>query len=455
MADLRATNRRELQLDAIASILIVAMAVVVGLLVYFLSASGVKIPETLPLASWVPRVLLAAFVVLVVIYLADQRYRLRLQVEQAVAEVEIARAELDKTVRWLRFSHQAASVLGVEGVEGGLKTVLSEAVDLYNADAAAVLGEDEEYSYVAPDAPADEAERALSHVALVAAGHAAPLHVQSLDAEQGHAIAVPLRVAGELRFVLCIWRREEPFDTDQLDALGLMGSMVELAIEREESLKEAQSQLEGTLRVLQYLVADKRPDYSRHAVAVAELASAIGRKLGLHPSARRDLRLAGLVHDVGLMSLPRKIGDASRPLSAEDMLLMRQHPRIGSEIAKAANFDEAVQVAVMGHHERMDGSGYPDGLRGNDISVEARVLAVCEVFDSMTHRAYHGADTTIDDAIAELTDNAGKLYDRAVVNTLLAIVNGDDGDTDLLPDLELESVGVGPAAQSGDDQPGL
>ena len=242
----------------------------------------------------------------------------------------------------------------------------------------------------------------------------------------GYAIAVPLRVQDDLRYVLCMWRRDADFTAEQLDALGLMGRMVELAIEREESLVEAQQQLEGTLRVLQHLVSDKRPDYSRHAVGVAELSAAIGQRLGMRPQARRDLRLAGLVHDVGMMSLPQEVGDADMPLTAEETMVVRQHPRIGAEIAKAANFDIIVQDAIRGHHERMDGSGYPDGARGNRIPLEARILAVCEVYDSMTHRTYHGIGKTPEQAISEMTRGAGVLYDTQVVGALLEVL-GEPG----------------------------
>jgi len=198
--------------------------------------------------------------------------------------------------------------------------------------------------------------------------------------------------------------------------------MVELAIEREELLQEAQSQLEGTLQVLQYLVADKRPDYSRHAMNVANLASEIGTALGVSANERKQLRMAGLIHDVGMMSLPRDIADSSKPLSHEEMLVIQQHPRIGREIAQAANFDGHVQEAVLNHHERVDGSGYA-GLRGDQVSLEARILAVCEVFDSMTHREYYGGSSTLQEAVAELHKGAGTLYDRDVVRALLAHLN--------------------------------
>ncbi|MDR3686255.1 MAG: HD domain-containing phosphohydrolase [Coriobacteriia bacterium] len=423
MGDMRQASQRETQLDVISSVLILAMVAVVGLLLWLMTSNGVALPIWFPLADYIPRVLLGGFVILVVLYLWDQRRRLRIEIEKAWAETEATKTELNATCNWLAFSHDAASKLGTDGVETGMREVLADAAALFDADAAAVLGEDNEYTYVAQGAPRGEAERALTHVALVAAGNASPLLIQSLGTEEGQAIAVPLRVQEDLRYVLCIWRRKADFTTEQLDALGLMGRMVELAIEREESLGEAQSQLEGTLRVLQYLVADKRPDYSRHAVGVAELSAGIGHKLGLRPAARKDLRLAGLVHDVGMMSLPQDVGDAGKPLSAEETMMIRQHPRIGAEIAKAANFNVVIQEAVAGHHERMDGSGYPLGLRGTRIPLEARILAVCEVYDSMTHRTYHGTHSKPEDALEELRQNSGSLYDATVVSALLEIVS--------------------------------
>lgn|GEM_PF-498174 len=422
MPDLRATNRRELQLDAISSLLILAMAAVVGLLLVFISSRGITLPSTIPLSNYLDRILLGAFVLLVVAYLWEQRQRLRAQVDDAIAEVESARAELDATCQYLAFSHQAASRLGDKGVDEAMAMVLEDASAVFKADAAAVLGEENEHIFIAEGAPKVEAERALTHVALVAARKGTPMHIQALGTEEGQAIAVPLRVEGDLRYVLTVWKRTEAFQEDQLDALGLMGRMVELALEREESLRQAQEQLEGTLRVLQYLVADKRPDYSRHAVDVADLAATIGQKLGLAPQMRKDLKLAGLVHDVGMMNLRDEVGDAGHSLTEEEWLVVRQHSRVGSEIAKAANFDATVQSAVAGHHERMDGSGYPLGLRGSEIPIEARIVAVCEVYDSMTHRTYHDSTRNLGDALIELRTGAGTLYDRQVVDALSEIV---------------------------------
>jgi hypothetical protein len=429
-------QQRERQLDAISTILVLALLIILVLVLYFLSIGGAQLPSASPLAQYVPRVLLGGFTIMLLLYLADQRRRLHLEVTGAVADTERARSDLATTVRSLTFSHDAASVLGAEGVDVGLRRVLADAGALFNADAAAVLGPEFDNAFIAEGVSEEEAERAFVRVALEAAGRPGPLHIQSLGAGRGQAIAVPLRVAGELRFVLCVWRRGEPFESVQPDSLGLMGRMVELAIERGELLEEARAQLEGTLDVLQYLVADKRPNYSRHVMRVADMAAEIGRRMAVLPRFRKSLRLAGLIHDVGIMDMPSGMADANRELTSEEQLVMRQHPRISSEIALAAHFDASVQVAVAGHHERLDGSGYPKGLSGDEISLGARILAVCEVFDSMAERAYHGGPTGIADAIEELHQNAGVLYAAAAVRVLVETIVPQNRTRSAIPDLE-------------------
>jgi len=421
MPSIRTSQRRSRQLDTIVAVLVIALLVVLGLLIFFVTQSGVALPTANPLSEYVTRTLLAGMVLLLLLYIVDQRRRLEAQVAKAMQEAEDANVQLAETVRWLTFSHEAASTLAVEGLALGLNHVLAGAAELHQADAAGVMGEDLDYSFVADESMADDADRAMMHVALVCAGRDKPMLLESLGPSDGHALAVPLRVHGELRFVLCLWNKEQEFQPRQLESLGLMGRMVELAIEREESMTESQSQLEGTLNVLQYLVSDKRPDYADHAMRVAGLASELGRQMGLKASERRDLRFAGLLHDVGIMTLDQDFSDASKPLTHEERLVVQQHPRISSEIAAVAQFDTTVQEAIAGHHERWDGTGYPGGLRGEAIPQTARILAVCEVYDSMTNRTYHGEAASINDALSELRNNAGALYDARVVAAMLQL----------------------------------
>lgn len=441
MASVGAAQNRERQLDVIAAVLVVALLITLGLLIYFMTVAGLKLPGVNPVEDYFARTLLVGLVLCLLLYIADQRRRLQKQIAAAVKDADAARSELMTTVEWLTFSHQAASVLAADGIETGLTEVLEGAAGLHKAAAAAVMGEDMDFIYVANEELRETAEAALLHVAVQCVGKPNPMLIESLGESEGCALAVPLRVHDELRYVLALWSDEHQFDAGQLSSLGLMGRMVELAIEREELLGEAQDQLEGTLNVLQYLVCDKRPDYSQHAMRVAALAADLAGALGMSAAQRRSLRFAGLIHDVGIMTMPNDIADASQPLSHEERLIVEQHPRIGAEIAEVAHFDHAVQEAVAGHHERIDGSGYPRRMHGEQIPMSARILAVCEVFDSMTNRTYHGEMTTLEEALDELRTNAGTLYDRRVVEVLTAryAANGQVIAPTLTP-VELEIV---------------
>ena len=409
-----------------ATVLALSLLATIALLIYFVSSSGIALPGSVLLQNSVVRTLLGVLAVLVLYYIADQRRRLRAQIAQATREAVQARDELHATVEWLTFSHKAASLLGEQGVESGLTQVLTEAAELHGADAAGVVGDDFE-SVVASDGISyEEARHVLKDIAMTAAGNLDPMLIEPPGIESGTAIAVPLTVRGEVRLVLCVWNRDKGFRQVQVDALGLMGRMIELAIEREDLLEQTQSELEGTLSVLQYLVADRRPDYSNHAIRVSDLAGALGQRLGISVHDRKALRLAGLMHDVGIISLPQNFPAANEPLSEEQHLQMQQHPRIGAEIAQAAQFDPAIQEAIACHHERMNGSGYPRHLHGSAISLAGRILAVCEVYDSMCNRSYHGSSHTVQDAIDELRANAGVLYDEDVVNALLGDFEGSE-----------------------------
>ena len=415
-------ERREAQLDALSTLLTIAMGVVVALLLYVLSSRGITLPAGVPLGGYSDRLLLGAFVLLVVVYLTQEKRRLREQISRARAETEKAKAGLEASVRYLEFSHSAASLLGGHGVAETMNGVLEDAARLFHADAAAVLGEDTEYIYVADGGAEDVAQRALNHVEAMAAGKQNPFYSETMGNDDGHAIAAPLRISGDLRYVLALWRSTGEFRSDQLEALALLGRMVELALEREDSMSEVRAQVQGTLRVLQYLVADKRPDFSRHSEEVARLSDAVGARLGVSSQTRKELRLAGLLHDVGLMTLGAGLADAGSAMTPEEAAVVRQHARVGGEIARAANFGSHVQEAISAHHERIDGSGYPLGLRGDEIPIEARIVAVCEAYDSMTNRHYHGEERAAPDAMAELARESGTHFDPSVVEALQQVL---------------------------------
>jgi two-component system cell cycle response regulator len=151
---------------------------------------------------------------------------------------------------------------------------------------------------------------------------------------------------------------------------------------------------------------------------VARLAEAIGQRMGLVDGDRAQLRQAAELHDIGKLAIPEELLHQPGPLDAEEWAFVRRHPLIGERIIGAAPALAAAAKLVRSTHERVDGSGYPDGLTGDEIPLGARVIAVCDAFTAMTSPRAHAPQRTIPEAVAELRRAAGSQFDPAVVNAL-------------------------------------
>ena len=175
-----------------------------------------------------------------------------------------------------------------------------------------------------------------------------------------------------------------------------------------------------TRDVLLATLTAREPDLSVHVHDVAELSVAVGRRLELGPVALDELARAAELHDIGKVAIPDSILSKPGPLSGDEWSFMRRHTIIGERILLAAPAMAGVARLVRSHHERYDGSGYPDSLAGEDIPLGARIIAVCDAFHAMTHpRVYRDAIGTTD-AIAELQRHAGSQFDPAIVTALIA-----------------------------------
>jgi putative nucleotidyltransferase with HDIG domain len=160
---------------------------------------------------------------------------------------------------------------------------------------------------------------------------------------------------------------------------------------------------------------------ARHCETVARYAEAIARELGLAEHVVESLRLAGLLHDVGKVGIPRSIVRKPGPLSAEEWDAMRDHPRIGADILEDAGLEE-IREWVLAHHERPDGAGYPRRLSDDQIPLEARILAVADAYEAMTVDRCYRRGIGRDLAIAELRRNGGTQFDMAVVEAFVAVL---------------------------------
>ena len=187
----------------------------------------------------------------------------------------------------------------------------------------------------------------------------------------------------------------------------------------EAAIREA---LERTIEALATTIELRDPYTAGHQRRVAELARAIAREMGLPEERVQGIYVGALVHDLGKIAVPAEILSKPGRLSEAEFNLIRQHPRVGYEILKPVPFPWPVAQMVLQHHERLDGSGYPQGLKGDDISLEARILAVADVVEAMSsHRPYRPA-LGRRRAMEELLRERGRLYDPEVVRACLTVL---------------------------------
>ncbi len=189
-----------------------------------------------------------------------------------------------------------------------------------------------------------------------------------------------------------------------------------------ESFQRLRRALTQTVSALTSAVEMRDPYTSGHQRRVAQLACGIGAEMGYGEDRLDGLRIAGLLHDMGKISIPAEILSKPGRLTDSEFTLLKDHPVIGYEILKGIEFHWPVAEIMLQHHERLDGSGYPRGLAGDEILPDARILAVADVVEAMSsHRPYRPA-LGIEVALAEIEKNRGRLYDPEVVDACLLLV---------------------------------
>jgi two-component system cell cycle response regulator len=174
--------------------------------------------------------------------------------------------------------------------------------------------------------------------------------------------------------------------------------------------------------VLRAVVAERAPALAAHVNAVCELTCAVAAELGLPADELEALRHAAALHDIGKMAIPESILEKRGALSDSEWALIRQHTIIGERILAAAPALERSAVLVRSSHERMDGTGYPDGLAATDIPLGSRIILVADAFDAMRAERSYGTMLSETDALAELRRCAGTQFDPAVVSALERVI---------------------------------
>jgi PAS domain S-box-containing protein len=231
--------------------------------------------------------------------------------------------------------------------------------------------------------------------------------------------------SGEWRWILA---RGKVFKRDNAGKPLRMVALQHDITERkssEEALREAfeklQRTLDGTIEALTMMVATRDPYTSGHQKRVADLACAIAAAMGFPEEQIKGIRVAGIIHDIGKISTPMDILVKPAKLTETEFELVKVHPQTAYDIIKTIEFPWPIADTVLQHHERINGTGYPNGVKGDEMLPEARILAVADVVEAMTSYRPYRPSLGIDQALEEISQNKGILYDSEVVEVCLEL----------------------------------
>ncbi len=200
-------------------------------------------------------------------------------------------------------------------------------------------------------------------------------------------------------------------------AVGMIRDVTERKLAEERTRKA----LEGTIQALATTVETRDPYTAGHQQRVTVLACAVAEEMGLSGEKIEGLRMAGVIHDVGKIGVPAEILTKPGRITETEFEIIKTHPQVGYDILKGIEFPWPVAEIVLQHQERLDGSGYPRGLSGDDILMEARIIAVADTVEAMaSHRPYRAA-LGIDAALDEISKKKGVFYDPDVVDACVRL----------------------------------
>jgi putative nucleotidyltransferase with HDIG domain len=225
-------------------------------------------------------------------------------------------------------------------------------------------------------------------------------------------IGVPLIFEGKVKGVVeALNKRDESnFTKDDLNTMIDIANMAAITLESSRLNVSLLDSYKGTVKALVSLADAKEATGGGHSRRVAEYAMMGARELGLSKYEKHGVEYAGLLHDIGKLSIPDEILNKASALSKEEWQLIRKHPIIGFNMLKDVPFLKLASTMVLSHHERYDGAGYPHGISGEKIPIGARLVSIADAFDYMTTEHNHRAALSGEKAFIELAKNANTQF---------------------------------------------
>lgn len=247
------------------------------------------------------------------------------------------------------------------------------------------------------------------------------------------SIALPFRITNDVMACLTIYCAtpniwslpEQKLLLNIANELGLGINHFQNVIATARYQEKLRNSLELTIQLIADTVEKRDPYTARHQRRVAQISTKIAEKMGLSSDRIHGLHLAASIHDLGKIGVPAEILSKPSKLTDAERILVHEHPKIGFEIVEKVEFPWPIKEMILQHHERIDGSGYPHGLTGDQILLETKILTVADVVEAMSsHRPYRPA-LGINVALAEIENNTGTLFDPAVVDACLKLFRED------------------------------
>jgi len=234
-------------------------------------------------------------------------------------------------------------------------------------------------------------------------------------------LAVPLFVKGKIIGVAEVLnkRGHRRFNNDDLEMFMSLGNQIAIAVENASLYRELDELFLSSIRAIVEAVDAKDPYTRGHSARVVEYALLIGKGARLNKNRMKDLEISAILHDVGKIGIPDRILGKPCRLTFEEFAYMKNHPKFGAEIVEPIAELKKLMPNIMHHHERYDGNGYPGGLKGNEIPLYARIIAVADTFDAMTSDRPYRNKISIEDTLVELEKNAGTQFDPVIIKTFI------------------------------------
>jgi len=263
----------------------------------------------------------------------------------------------------------------------------------------------------------------------------------------------PLRVGGKLVGMVALGRREgdSPYDEEELDSLELLGNYLALAIQNHALSQTLTQRVSENLRLLASLhgfydtaleafaaaIDVKHVNIHGHSLRVGRYAAAIGEAMGMEPNEVAALRSAGYLHDIGKVAVDKRLFGKPTSLDPEEFREMADHTVVGHQIVSGVQFPwPRIPEIVRWHHERGDGSGYPDGLMMEDVPLPVRIVGLADTFDAMTSERPYRESLSVGSTLSEIVRLSPQKFDPQAVQGLLVQVRRDSVGSNRLRFLE-------------------